>query len=230
MDAQASAALFDRYAADYDRVNGIISLGLDTRWRRWVASRAVTGAGARVLDAFAGTGLVGIEAGARGAEVVLADTSERMLAEARRHAEERHVPVSTVCTDLTAGALPFASASFDAITLSFGIRYLDEPAAVLRRLAPLLAPGGGLVVLEFVRPEPGPLSSPAALYFFRVLPRLAARLAHQRDLYDYLARSTLAMGHASDLVRLVESAGYDVVERRMSGFGIVAGLVCLPSA
>jgi demethylmenaquinone methyltransferase/2-methoxy-6-polyprenyl-1,4-benzoquinol methylase len=230
MDAEASRGLFDRYAGDYDRVNTIISVGLDRRWRRWVARAAVAKRGARVLDAFAGTGLAGIEAARLGGKVTLADGSERMLAEARCNVEDEGVEMDTVLADLAVPELPFAPGSFDAVTLSFGIRYLDRPGDVLARLGRLLVPGGRLVVLEFVRPAPGPVSSLAALYFFRILPHVAGGLAHKRDLYDYLVDSTNAIGRAGDLAGLVTGAGYDVVERRTFGFGLVSGLVCLPSA
>jgi demethylmenaquinone methyltransferase / 2-methoxy-6-polyprenyl-1,4-benzoquinol methylase len=230
MDTEASRALFDENAATYDRVNTLISLGLDERWRRWAARQAVAHAGARVLDAFAGTGLVGIEAAALGARVTLADASPAMLGQAREHAARRGVEVATVLTDLTAEALPLPAASFDALTVSFGIRYLDDPAGTLRRLGRLLAADGRLVVLEFVRPDPGPVASPAAVYFFRVLPRIAARLAGRGQLYRYLVGSVDRVGHARDLVHLLEDAGYRVAVRRTFGFGLVAGVVCLPSA
>jgi demethylmenaquinone methyltransferase/2-methoxy-6-polyprenyl-1,4-benzoquinol methylase len=230
VDAEAARSLFDANAAGYDRVNTLISVGLDARWRRWVARRAVTRPGARVLDAFAGTGLVGVECAVLGAEVTLADASPRMLARASAHAAERGVEVCEIVTDLTAEVLPLEPGSFDAVTLSFGIRYLDEPAGVLRRLGSLLAPGGRLVVLEFVRPTAGPVTAAASLYFFRLLPRIASRLAGRAELYGYLVTSVDRVGHVRDLEHLLVSAGYGVTERRTFGFGLVAGLVCHPRA
>ncbi len=230
VDAAAARRLFDANAARYDRVNAIVSLGLDARWRRWVARRAVTRRGARVLDAFAGTGRVGIECAAVGADVTLADASPAMLGEAARYAGERGFRVREVLVDLAAEELPFAAASFDAIAVSFGIRYLDAPGDVLRRLGTLLAPGGRLVVLEFVRPAPGPVSSPAAVYFFRILPRVASALTGRPELYEYLTGSVRRIGREDDLARLLSSSDYDVVERRRAGFGLVAAFVCVPSA
>lgn len=229
MDAAASRELFDRNAPSYDRVNTLISLGLDRRWRRWVSRRAVAGPGVRVLDAFAGTGLVGVEAAALGAEVTLADASPEMLAGARRHAAARGVRVREAVVDLAGPVLPLPSGAFDAVTCSFGLRYLDDPAAVLGRLCGLLAPGGRLVVLEFVRADGGLVSRAASVYFFCVLPRLASALAGHGELYDYLASSTQAIGTRRDVEDIVRRAGYDVAEEASFGFGLVAGLVCLPS-
>lgn len=226
MDVRRSVALFDENAATYDRVNTLISIGLDARWRRWVAREAAWRPGAKILDAFAGTGRVGIEAAALGAEVTLADASPRMLEFATSRAARRGLIVGRVVADLTALRLPFEPHSFDAICVSFGVRYLDDPAEVLRRLGGLLAPDGRLVILEFVRPPRSVLSSAAAIYFFRMLPAVAGALAGRRELYDYLTRSTLAVGHAEDLEAVCRTAGFELRKRRTMGFGLVAGLVC----
>lgn len=230
MDAERSRRLFDTNAGTYDRVNTVISLGLDARWRRWVARQAAERPGARVLDAFAGTGRVGLEAAALGADVTLADASPGMLDVAIAEAKARGLTVRSALVDLTTGDLPFVPGSFDAVTVSFGVRYLDRPTEVLRDLGRLLAPGGRLVVLEFTRPGRGLVSSAAGFYFFRVLPRLAGAVAGRRELYDYLTSSTMAVGHADDLVRIVQSAGFDVQSRRTFGFGLVTGLVGAPAA
>lgn len=227
MDAARSRSLFDENAGTYDRVNTMISLGLDARWRRWAARRAAWTPGARVLDAFAGTGRVGLEAAALGADVTLADDSRGMLDVAASEAARRGIVLRCVLTDLTAERLPFETGSFDAVTVSFGVRYLDSPADVLRRLGRLLRPDGRLVVLEFVRQPRGPISWAASVYFFRVLPRIAGLLAGRRELYDYLASSTLAVGHVEDLAAVCRAAGFDVRSCRTMGFGLVAGLVCV---
>lgn len=231
MDAGAARALFDANAGDYDRVNTAISLGLDGRWRAWAGTTAAaTTPHARVLDAFAGTGLVGLAAARAGAEVTLSDTSPAMLSRAADGARRQGLPVRVVPADLTSAELPFAARSFDAVTVSFGLRYLDSPAEVLRGLGDLIAPGGRLVVLEFVHPRPGPLATPAAFYFFRVLPRLAGWISGIPELYDYLVRSVDLIGDAGGLERIAADAGFAVESRRAFGFGLVAGLVCAPVA
>lgn len=229
MRAEDAAVLFDAHAARYDQVNRIVSLGIEQRWRRWVARRAVRRPGDRVLDGFAGTGAVGLEASRLGAEVTLADVSLGMLAVAERRSELTGTPARVVHADLVAADLPFTPATFDAVTAVFATRYLDDPVAVLSRLARLLAPGGRLVVMEFVEPGPGLVRTVAGAYFFRVLPRIAATLAGSPELYRYLADSTHRLGTAADFDAIVRATGLAVVEAADMGFGLVRGLVAAPS-
>ena len=217
--------LFDENAATYDRVNTVISLGLDARWRDWAARSAVRSPGAPVLDAFAGTGLVGLRAAALGARVTLADVSPGMLAVAEKRARERGLGVTTALVDLEAAPIDLPGGPFDAVTIVFGVRYLERPVETLRALADLLRPEGKLVVVEFVEPDGGPISRLAGVYFFRVLPVLARLLAGRRDLYDTLTETTHAMGAPSHLVGLIERPGSRVVETREMGFGLVLGVV-----
>jgi demethylmenaquinone methyltransferase / 2-methoxy-6-polyprenyl-1,4-benzoquinol methylase len=217
---------FDDNALSYDRVNRIISFGLDSRWRRWAAREAVWRSGARVLDAFAGTGMVGLEASALGARVTLADASPGMLEVAERRARERGLDIEVVRADLASPDLPFAPVGFDAVTIVFGVRYLGEPAEVLRRLGGLLVPGGRLVIVEFVVPRPSLVSALASHYFFNIIPKIAPLLGGRSRLHDTLAQTTRALGTAHSLVTIVEDAGLEVITRRSMGFGMVAGIVC----
>lgn len=217
--------LFDANAQTYDRVNTIISLGLDARWREWAARKAVRCAGDRVLDAFGGTGGVAVRMARRSGIVTLADASEGMIRVARARAQKDSLHVDTVLTDLVTGALPWGVGTFDAITVVFGIRYLAEPAQVLHRLAESLVPGGRLVILEFVAPGPEPIARLASLYFFHVLPVVASALAGSGDLYHELTRTTRRLEGPEAIRRIVESAGLRMVERKSMGFGLVVGVV-----
>lgn len=224
MDSE-TRRLFDANARTYDGVNTLVSLGLDARWRDWAAKRAVDKPGERLLDAFAGTGLVGLRAAALGADVTLADDSRCMLAVARGRAHEAGREVHFVVTDLTASPPVVPGAPFDAVTMVFGARYVDDPVAVVRGLASLLRPGGPFVIVDFVEPPRTPLSRLAGLYFFHVLPRIASLLAGRRELYDRLTMSTHGMGTAQRLVSIAQDAGLTVTETRTMGFGLVTGLV-----
>jgi demethylmenaquinone methyltransferase/2-methoxy-6-polyprenyl-1,4-benzoquinol methylase len=250
--SQSARALFDANAGTYDHVNLIITFGLDRRWRRWAARRALALAAPdlaappaaaaldavasptgnrrspRVLDAFAGSGLISLELAARGAEVTAADISPRMLTLARERAAAAGLRLAAVEIDLAGpdrAALPWPSHHFAAITLGFGLRYVAEPAAVLRDLAATLAPDGAIVLLEAVRPPAGPIGAVAAFYFFSVVPRLATRLAGRGELYARLAESVRAIGSAADVRRIVESAGLIAVETRQFAAGLVVGVV-----
>ena len=206
-DPAEVAALFDRNAFYYDWVNSVICLGQDAVWRRWAARRALTAAthvaaGARpprILDACGGTGLVALELARRGAQVTLADGSEGMLAVAHERLARAGLSVELAKVDLTAvdgAALP--GAPFDAVTVAFGLRYFEDPAALLRSLATALRPGGAIVILESVVPPAGLLSAAAGGYFFHVAPRAGALLARRSR--------ALRPAHA-DHARLRDGAG-----------------------
>jgi demethylmenaquinone methyltransferase / 2-methoxy-6-polyprenyl-1,4-benzoquinol methylase len=219
-------ALFDDNAETYDRVNTAVSLGLDARWRDWAARNAVTHAGVRVLDAFAGTGRVGVRAAELGAQVTLADLSPKMLQAARAFARARGVQVDTVTTDL-ASEQPAGLGAFDALTVMWGLRYLHDPAGTLKRLSALIVPGGRIVVVDFTEPDGGALTRGAAWYFFRILPRIAGTLAGRSQLYRELIATTHTMGSRQHLIELVGQAGLEVIEQRVMGFGLVVGVVAV---
>jgi len=224
------AALFDRNAATYDRVNTVICFGLDGRWRRWAAGRALAAAPRsrrpRVLDACGGSGLVALELARRGAHVTVADVSGGMLALARRRAERESLVLEIVQADLTTEpATELPGAPFDAVTLAFGLRYVEEPAGLLRGLAAALVPGGPLVLLEAVVARGGTPARLAGRYFFDVAPRLGRVLAGRGELYAELTETVRALGTAGDLLRIVEAAGLTARERRFFAGGVVAGVV-----
>ena len=248
----AAGPLFDRNAARYDLVNTLITFGQDRRWRAWAARRALAlaaqpppGERPALLDACAGTGLVGLAAARRGARVTLADASPVMLERARRRAAARRLAVTSVVTDLAAPP-PFAPASFDAATLAFGLRYLPDPAATLRALSGLLRHGGALVVLESVGPSARgvarvgtPPSFPdsatraarraAAWYFFEAAPRIGAAVAGRRELYERLTATTASFGGAAELRRLLAAAGLEPLEEQQWAFGLVVGVAARPA-
>lgn len=226
MEREEARRLFDANANTYDLVNTIISLGLEARWRDWAARQAVTRIEARVLDAFAGTGRVGLRAAELGARVTLADLSPGMLAVASRRAREKGMRVDTVLSDLTTEP-PGVDGPYDALTVMWGLRYLGDPAGTLKRLAALVVPGGRVVVVDFVEPDGGVVTRMAATYFFRVLPRIAGALAGRRVLYRELVATTHAMGSREHLMFLLREAGLEIVEQHTMGFGLVVGLVAV---
>jgi demethylmenaquinone methyltransferase/2-methoxy-6-polyprenyl-1,4-benzoquinol methylase len=190
----------------------------------------------RVLDACGGSGLVALGLARGGARVTVADASAGMLALARSRSAHAGLRLEVVQADLSAGAEVGASgppeavsglpgAPFHAITLAFGLRYVDDPAGLLRGLAAALVPGGALVLLEAIVPRGGLAARLAGRYFFDVAPRVGALLAGSGELYDELTATVRALGSAGDLLRLVEAAGLEVRERRLVAGGVVAGVV-----
>jgi len=145
---QRAIALFEPLGPTYDRYASLLSFGQDPRWRRFLVSRIEAAPGDRVLDVATGTGAVAVELARRyGCEVVGLDQSPGMLAEAEKRAPAR---VSFVLGD--AERMPFDSASFDAVTVTYLLRYVDDPAATLREIARVVRPGAMLASLEFAVP------------------------------------------------------------------------------
>jgi demethylmenaquinone methyltransferase / 2-methoxy-6-polyprenyl-1,4-benzoquinol methylase len=209
-------SMFDRIAPVYDPMNRAITAGLDGRWRRSTA-RAVVRAGDRVLDACCGTGDLAIAAQAEGGRVTGLDFSERMLERARRKSDE----VEWVRGDLL--ALPFEEESFDAATVGFGVRNVEDLGGALRELRRVLRPGGRLAVLDLVRPK-GPLSLFYGVWFDQLVP-LAGKVLPGGAAYTYLPASVKRFPGPEELTEEVCEAGFGQVAHRLLGGGIVVLLV-----
>lgn len=139
--------LFAPLGGDYDRVGAVLSFGQDPRWRRAMVAR-VPNDGGSVLDVATGTGLVAAQLLARGHRVTGLDQSPEMLAAARRRFDG-HVPL----VEASATEIPFPDASFDHLTFTYLLRYVDDPAATLAELARVVRPGGTVASLEFCVPQ-----------------------------------------------------------------------------
>jgi demethylmenaquinone methyltransferase/2-methoxy-6-polyprenyl-1,4-benzoquinol methylase len=207
------AAMFDDVADRYDRTNTLLSLGQDRRWRRHVTRALQPAPGQRLLDVAAGTGVSTQELASTGAWCVAADFSLGML-----HAgSSRGVPM--VAAD--ALALPFADASFDSVTITFGLRNVVEPVVALGEFARVTRPGGQLLVCEFSSPR-RPFRGPYRWYLRHVLPRIARRFSSNAEAYTYLGESIKAWPDQRALAKLITEAGWTDVAWRNMTFGVVA--------
>jgi demethylmenaquinone methyltransferase / 2-methoxy-6-polyprenyl-1,4-benzoquinol methylase len=139
--------LFSGLPARYDRMGAVLSFGQDPRWRRALVDRIDPRAGMRILDVATGTGMVAALLADRGADVVGLDQSEAMLDGARARFARGSASVELVRGE--AEALPFPDASFDALSFTYLLRYVDDPAATLRELARVVRPGGRIANVEF---------------------------------------------------------------------------------
>ena len=205
--------MFDRIAPIYDAMNRTMTAGLDRRWRRLTAE-AVVNSGDRVLDACCGTGDLAIAARVAGGDVTGLDFSERMLERARRKAPE----LDWVGGDLL--ALPFPDGSFDAATVGFGVRNLDDLGRGLAELRRVLRPGGKLGVLEITRPR-GVLAPFYRIWFDRVVP-LIGKLVPGGAAYTYLPASVRRFPGPGELAELMQASGFADVRYRLFAGGIVA--------
>lgn len=213
LPADGVRSMFDRIAPVYDLMNRLMTAGLDQRWRRLTVS-AVVSPGDRVLDACCGTGDLALAASRAGATVTGLDFAEGMLERARR----KSAAVEWVRGDVL--SLPFPEGAFDAATVGFGIRNVDDLGAGLRELARVLRPGGRLGILEITRPR-GALRPFFRLWFELLVP-LAGRLLPGGRAYTYLPASVRRFPGPEDLAELMRQAGFTgIAYRRLAG-GIVA--------
>ena len=205
--------MFDRISPVYDVMNHAMTAGLDRRWRR-LAAETVVRPGDAVLDACCGTGDLAIAAERAGGRVTGLDFSEQMLVRARGKSDS----VEWVLGDVT--ALPFDDASFDAVTVGFGIRNVPDLEAGLAELARVVRPGGRVACLEITRPE-GMLKPFFRLWFDGLVP-LAGKILPGGGAYSYLPASVRRFPGPSDLAAAFGRAGFDGVGWRLMGGGIVA--------
>ncbi len=219
MDART---LFAPLGPTYDRYATLLSFGQDPRWRRFLVSRIEAGPADRVLDVATGTGAVALELVRRkGCAVVGVDASAGMLAEARRRTNG-----TIELVEASAESLPFADGEFDALTFTYLLRYVEDPASTLRELARVVRPGGTVAGLEFGIPA-GLRRAPWELYVRVGLPAAGAVIGGGwREVGSFLGPSIRDFYRAWPESRLVDAwraAGIAGVRvRRLSlGGGIV---------
>ncbi|HVX55834.1 demethylmenaquinone methyltransferase [Nocardioides sp.] len=208
--------MFDAVARRYDLTNDVLSLGQDRRWRTRVFAAVAPLPGELILDLAAGTGTSSVPFAEAGATVVPCDFSLGMLQVGKRARPQ---------LPFTAGdgtRLPFADGTFDAVTISFGLRNIVDPGAGLRELRRVTRPGGRLVVCEFSHPTWKPFRTVYVEYLMKALPAVARAVSSSPDAYVYLAESIRAWPDQAGLARLIEDAGWSEVTWSDLSGGIVA--------
>lgn len=215
-DPKDVAAMFDDVAAKYDLTNDVLSLGQDRLWRRAVHKAVGAAPGMRILDIAAGTATSSEPFVAAGAEVVPADFSLGMLREGRRRRP------SWPLTAADATKLPFADASFDVVTMSFGLRNVSGYPLALAEFLRVTKPGGHLVICEFSQPVVPIFKNVYSNYLMAALPKIARRVSSNPDSYVYLAESIQAWPDQKELATDIATAGWGQVEWRNLTGGIVA--------
>ena len=215
--------VFDSVARKYDVMNDLMSLGLHRAWKRFTLETSGIRPGARVLDLAGGTGDLARRfaerVGASGM-VVHTDINGAMLIEGRDRLIDSGVVLPTV--QCNAESLPFASRSFDRVTIGFGLRNVTHPQRALAEMARVLVPGGVALVLEFSRVS-GPLAPLYDWYSFNVLPALGRLVANDAASYRYLAESIRVHPDQQELKALMERSGFD----RVDYYNLLAGVVAL---
>jgi demethylmenaquinone methyltransferase / 2-methoxy-6-polyprenyl-1,4-benzoquinol methylase len=218
--ARRVRAVFDSVAERYDLMNDLMSLGLHRLWKRFAVLLARVRPGERVLDVASGSGDLARAFAARGAEVCLTDVNSAMLVRGRDRLLDGGRLAPAVQCD--AERLPFAAASFDCVSVGFGLRNMTHKDRALAEMARVLKPGGRLLVLEFSQVWK-PLQAPYDLYSMRVLPWLGERVAGDAAAYRYLAESIRRHPDQETLRSMLELAGLERVEY----FNLAAGVVAV---
>lgn len=218
---QDVAAMFDDIADDYDLVNDVISLGQDRLWRRAVVNAVDAYSGELVLDLAAGTGTSSESFVKKGARVVACDFSLGMLrAGVRRRGGADRGGVTFVAGD--ALRLPFADQTFDAVTISFGLRNVNDVDQALRELLRVTKVGGRMVICEFSHIPVDFVDRLYSTYLMGALPKIAGAVSGRGESYDYLSESIMAWPKQAELARRLQDAGWERVAWRNLSTGIVA--------
>lgn len=208
--------MFDGVAKRYDITNDVLSLGQDRRWRKYVVRAVAPMPGERILDLAAGTGTSSQPFYEAGADVVPCDFSIGML----KVGKEAKPYLPFVAGDGT--RLPFGDATFDAVTISFGLRNIVDHRAGLRELRRVTKPGGRLVVCEFSRPTNRLFEKVYVEYLMKALPSVARAVSSNPDAYVYLAESIRAWPAQEELAIRIAQAGWREPRWQNLSGGIVA--------
>ena len=218
--ARRVGEVFDRVAGRYDLMNDLMSFGLHRLWKAFAVSVARVRPGERILDVASGSGDLARAFAARGAQVWMSDINGPMLARGRdRLLDAGHMTPAVRCD---AERLPFGDASFDCVSVGFGLRNMTRKDAALAEMARVLRPGGRLLVLEFSQVWK-PLQKPYDLYSFGVLPWLGGKVAGDAAAYRYLAESIRMHPDQRALAAMMERTGLERVEY----FNLAAGAVAV---
>lgn len=221
--------VFDSVASKYDVMNDLMSMGMHRAWKAYTVAVANLKAGDRVLDIAGGTGDLS-RAFARkvgdSGMVVHTDINEAMLRQGRNRLLDEGLILPTGLCD--AEKLPFKSASFDLVSVAFGLRNMTHKDQALAEMCRVLKPGGRLLVLEFSKVAE-PLQKPYDWYSFKILPRLGQLIAGDSESYRYLAESIRMHPGQQELKAMMKTAGFGHVDVHNLSAGVVAlhaGIKC----
>ena len=213
--------MFDHIAPAYDRLNHLMSLGIDRSWRRTALKWLRPHRPALVLDVATGTGDFAIQACQMlpSASLTGVDLSEGMMQVGRRKVEQAGLAARIDFQREDCEALTFSDASFDAVTVAFGIRNFEHLDRGLREMCRVLRPGGHLVILELSTPDRPPMKQLYRIYS-RLIPLMGRLVSHDRSAYTYLPQSIRAFPQGEVMSESIRRAGFSDVRFRRLTFGV----------
>ena len=224
-DAKKVAQMFSSIADRYDLLNHVLSLGLDIGWRKKVAEETGNVECHRILDVCTGTGDMAIELCRfwRGkAHIDGLDFSGELIAVGRQKIRKAHLTDKITLREGNAEKLPYKDEQFDAITITFGLRNINDRNKALREFHRVTKPGGCFVCLEFSQPTNPFFSRSYSFYLLKVVPLVSKILGSDPGAYQYLGNTIKDFPPPPELVSLIASAGWqDVIYKKLAG-GIVA--------
>ena len=223
--ARRVRGVFDSVAGRYDLMNDLMSGGLHRLWKRFAISQTGLRPGQRALDVAGGTGDLSLGMARQvgpGGLVLLTDINFEMLSRGRDRVIDAGVVGTVQCSLANAERLPFPDASFDCVTIGFGLRNVTDKAAALADMRRVLRPGGQLLVLEFSQPTWPGLKPVYDVYSFAVLPRLGRMVAGDEASYRYLAESIRKHPDQETLLGMMREAGLENCRYHNLTGGIVA--------
>lgn len=214
------AAMFDRVAAKYDITNDVLAFGLTHFWRKATANAVAAKKGEKILDLAAGTGTSSLAFAKSGATVIPCDFSLGMLQEGNKRSPQLNFSAGDALS------LPFADETFDAVTISFGIRNVNNVDKALKEMFRVTKPGGRIVVCEFSSPTFEPFRKIYMEYLMKALPAIAKKTSSNPDAYVYLADSIRAWPNQKDFALQINNSNWNNVKWK----NLTGGIVCLHKA
>lgn len=199
--------MFDAISPKYDLLNRLFSLGIDQGWRRKVVRSVGQEPVQHLLDVATGTADLAIMAAPEVERVTGIDISEGMLEHGRLKVKKRGLDKRITLTQADSTALPFPDATFDAVTVAFGVRNFEDLEKGLAEMFRVLKPNGRLFVLEFSKPQHTPMRQLFRFYFHRVMPLIGRTVSKDSAAYTYLPKSVDAFPEGPEFLQLLERAG-----------------------
>lgn len=202
-DRETISAMFDSIAESYDKLNHILSFGLDRMWRKKLVGEVVGNGAKKVLDVACGSGDVAIALYNAGMEVTGVDISGKMLNVARKKSPEK---IEYMYGD--ASELPFKEESFDCITIAYGIRNFDKLDKCMKEFYRIVKKGGSIQILEFGIPDNAVWRAIYSFYFKNILPVIGRSISGNKSAYQYLPESSFSFPYGKEFCKVLSKGGF----------------------
>ncbi|MGY6561117.1 MAG: bifunctional demethylmenaquinone methyltransferase/2-methoxy-6-polyprenyl-1,4-benzoquinol methylase UbiE [Luteibaculaceae bacterium] len=220
---QQVAKMFDNISGSYDFLNHFFSLGIDIRWRKKAIKILKDSKPERILDIATGTADFAIAAAKLNPkEIIGVDISEGMLSVGREKLKKQNLSQLITLEYGDSESLPFPDNSFDAITVSFGVRNFENLEQGLKDMCRVLKPGGKAIVIEFSQPEKFPIKQLYFFYFKYIMPTLGKLISKDKSAYSYLPESVQAFPYGKGFTQILEKVGFKNSKIIPLSFGIAS--------